>query len=178
MKILLHACCAVCSGYPIELLRSLGYEPLVYFFNPNIQPIDEYNRRLDELIRYSRKKQFELIIETDKPGGWRECIKGLENEPERGKRCIKCFEYRLNAAAKKAKDLKICQYTTTLTVSRHKISKDIFAAGKKAADICGVEFLEIDFKKKDGFLKTMQIAKEENFYRQTYCGCRLHQQET
>ncbi len=169
--VLLHACCAVCSAYPIEYLRELGYNPIVYFFNPNIFPPDEFNRRLDELIRYSKKKEVELIVDKQDASGWYNAIAGLENEPERGKRCRRCFEYRLLYTVLKAKKLKISTFTTTLTVSPHKQSKVIFETADELAKQYEVNFLAIDFKKNNGFLKTMQIAKEENFYRQNYCGC-------
>ena len=171
-KILLHACCAVCAAYPLELLKEDGFEPVVYFFNPNIYPYDEYQRRLNELIRYSDKKQFELIIDKSGFEAWHEAVKGLENEPERGLRCLKCFEYRLNAAAKKACSLGIDKITSTLTVSPYKNSKNVIETGKNAAEAVKIEYLEYDFKKKNGFLKTMDIARQENFYRQTYCGCK------
>ena len=170
-NVLLHACCAVCSGYPIELLREMGYNPVVYFFNPNIFPEEEYDRRLNELIRYTEKKQVKLIIDRKEPEDWYNCVIGLENEPEGGKRCARCFEYRMLFTALKALQLEFQYFTTTLTISPHKNSKLIFDIAKELAAKYELTFLDIDFKKKDGFLKTMKIAKEENFYRQNYCGC-------
>lgn len=170
-KVLLHACCAVCSAHPINLLREMGYEPVIYFFNPNIFPPEEYERRLNELIRYSEKVNAELIIDRHDPENWYNCIIGLEDEPEKGKRCSRCFEYRLLFTALKAFQLEYKYFTTTLTVSPHKQSKVIFEIAKEIAAKYELNFLDIDFKKNDGFLKTMKIAKEENFYRQEYCGC-------
>lgn len=170
-KVLLHACCAICAAYPIELLRSMGYEPVVYFFNPNIFPPEEFERRLNELIKYAEKKQVELIVDQQDSSNWYDFIAGLEDEPEKGKRCSRCFEYRLLFTAVKSLKLEIPRFTTTLTVSPHKNSKVIFEIAKEIAFKHELEFLEIDFKKQDGFLKTMKIAKEENFYRQNYCGC-------
>lgn len=170
-KVLLHACCAVCAAYPIEFLRELGYEPVVYFFNPNIYPKDEYERRLLELENYSGKKNVELIIDETSVSGWYDFIMGFESEPERGKRCSRCFEYRLIFTAVKALKLGIPTFTTTLTVSPHKDSKVIFDIAEEIAFKHELEFLKIDFKKQNGYLKTMQIAKSENFYRQNYCGC-------
>ena len=169
-KILLHACCAVCMAYPIELLKE-NYNPVVFFCNPNIYPEEEYLRRRDELIRYCEQEEYPYIIDEYEPVKWYEYIKGLEKEPEKGLRCNKCFEYRLNRTAQKAKELNINIFTTTLTVSPHKVSKNIFAAGNNAAQIYDLQFLESDFKKQNGFLKTMEIAKKNNFYRQQYCGC-------
>ena len=101
-KVLVHACCAVCSAYPIEKLREMGFEPVLYFFNPNIFPPEEFDRRLNELINYAQKKEVELIVEKQSAEGWYNCISGLENEPEKGKRCSRCFEYRLLFKALKA----------------------------------------------------------------------------
>lgn len=170
-KVLLHACCATCSGYPIEKLRELGYEPVLYFFNPNIFPPEEFDKRLNELIKYAKKKEVELIVEKQDAEGWYNCISGLENEPERGKRCARCFEYRLLFTVLKAFKLEYKYFTTTLTVSPHKQSKVIFEIAKELANKYELTFLDIDFKKENGFLKTMEIAKAENFYRQNYCGC-------
>ena len=170
-KILLHACCAVCAGYPLQLLSSLGYTPIVYFCNPNIHPKEEYDRRLKELILYCGKKNIDLIPEEDASDIWFEYVKGFENEPEKGKRCIKCFEFRMDKTAQKAINLGIGNFSTTLMISPHKIRKDIVDAGNRAAVKYNLKFVDTDFRKQNGHLKTMAIAKEENFYRQNYCGC-------
>ncbi len=157
-------------AYPIELL-SEEYAPIVFFSNPNIYPEEEYVRRRNELIKYCEEKQYDYIIDDFEPEKWYAYIKGMENEPEKGLRCNKCFFYRLSRTAQKAAQLGIKYFTTTLTVSPHKISKNVFEAGKKAAENFGITFIEKDFKKQNGFLKTMEIAKQNNFYRQQYCGC-------
>lgn len=170
-KILLHACCATCCGYPLHKLFDLGFEPVIYFYNPNISPEAEYLKRLNELKLYLDKKNIEYIEDKYEPEFWAEYIKGLEQEPEKGKRCEKCFELRLLKTAKKTKELNLESFTTTLTVSPHKNSDMIFEIANKIARDENIKFLELNFKKENGFLKTMQIAKEENFYRQNYCGC-------
>lgn len=169
-EILLHACCAVCMAYPIELLKE-NYNPVVFFCNPNIYPEAEYIRRRDELIKYCEQQGYKYFIDDYEPEKWYAYIKGLEKEPEKGKRCNKCFEYRLLKSAQKAKALGIKTFTTTLSVSPHKVSKNVFEAGQNAAQQYGLTFLEQDFKKQNGFLKTMEIAKKNDFYRQQYCGC-------
>lgn len=169
-KILLHACCAVCLAHPIELLK-IDYEPIVYFCNPNIYPEREYLRRRNELLKYCEQMDYEYLLCDYEPEKWYAYIEGMEHEPEKGLRCNKCFEYRLNQTAQKAVQLGIKLFTTTLTVSPHKVSKNIFEEGKKAAEVYGIKFLECDFKKQNGFLKTMELAKKNNFYRQDYCGC-------
>lgn len=170
-NVLVHACCATCSAYPIEKLREDGYNPVLYFFNPNIFPPEEFDKRLNELIKYAQKKDITLIVEKQNSEDWYNAVSGLENEPERGKRCLRCFEYRLLFTALKAFQLEYKYFTTTLTVSPHKNSKDIFQIADTLAKKYELTFLEYDFKKNDGFLKTMKIAKEEGFYRQNYCGC-------
>ena len=170
-KILLHACCAVCLGYSAKKLEEEGYEFIVFFFNPNIYPLAEYTRRKNELITFCDKKGYKYIIEENAHDSWLEFIKGFENEPEKGKRCNLCFEYRLLKTAQKAKELGLDKITTTLSISPHKVSKNIFAAGEKVCKGMGIEFLEIDFKKQDGFKKTNEIAQEYGLYRQKYCGC-------
>ena len=112
-----------------------------------------------------------MIVDKQSAEGWYNCIAGLENEPKKGKRCSRCFEYRLLFTALKAFQLEYEYFTTTLTVSPHKNSKIIFEIAKELANKYELKFLDIDFKKENGFLKTMQIAKQENFYRQNYCGC-------
>ena len=169
-KILVHCCCGVCFSYPLIQLREMGYEPVCYFFNPNIYPEDEFNRRYLELEKYCIKNNVEIIKEEYNHKAFLDFIKGYESEPEKGERCKLCFLFRLKNTFILANKLGIKKITTTLSVSPHKVSKDIFNSGK-AAIIDGVEFLEIDFKKKDGFKKTSKIAYEFGMYRQDYCGC-------
>lgn len=170
-KILIHACCGVCFSYPLILLREMGYEPVVYFFNPNIYPETEFNRRYLELEKYCKVNNVELIKENYNHNEFLETAKGLESAPEKGERCKKCFYLRLDKTVKLAKKLGINKVTTTLTVSPHKVSKDIFEMGKLACKNNNIEFLEFDFKKQDGFKKTSKIAYDFGMYRQNYCGC-------
>jgi predicted adenine nucleotide alpha hydrolase (AANH) superfamily ATPase len=169
-QILLHACCATCAGYVLEKLAP-DYTPLLYYFNPNIFPPEEYNLRRDELKSYADKKKIEFIEENYDPDSWLQVVKGLEHEPEKGRRCDLCFYYRLQQTASFAQKNDIRHFTTTLTISPHKKSKTILDIGREIADQQGLTFLAEDFKKKDGFLKTMAMAKKEGFYRQNYCGC-------
>ena len=169
-RLLLHSCCAPCSTHAIKLLKQY-FDLTVFYFNPNIFPQEEFDRRLNELIKYAKKKDVKLIIEKQNSEDWYNAIAGLENEPEKGKRCLRCFEYRLLYTVLKAFKLEYEYFTTTLTVSPHKNSKTIFQIANELARKYELTFLDIDFKKENGFLKTMQIAKQENFYRQNYCGC-------
>lgn len=168
-KILLHACCGICSAYPIVLLKEIGYSPIVYFYNPNLDTSDEFFKRLEAQKAICNYHNVELISEDYCHNDFLDFVKGLEKEPERGLRCQKCIELRLRKTAEKAKELDIKKYTTSLVISPHKNFQKITEIGKK---VCGdLEYIAIDFKKKDGFLKTNQLSKEVGIYRQNYCGC-------
>ncbi len=173
-KIILHACCAVCATYPIELLKKEGYYPIIYFDNSNIYPYEEYEIRKNELVNYCKKYNVEYYQNKYDNENWENFVKGLENEPEKGLRCQKCFYYRLKNTANFAIDKKIKFFTTTLTISPHKRSLDIFKAGKKVQNEFEnkIEFLKFDFKKQNGYLISTKNAKLEGFYRQNYCGCK------
>ena len=170
-KILLHACCAVCFGYPSQLLKMLNYDVTAYFYNPNIHPQEEFLRRKSELERFCDKYKFELIAEDYNPQEFYDAVKGLEDEPEKGLRCPKCFELRLIKTAKKAKELGFERFSTTLTVSPHKLSEQIFEAGTIAKELTGIDYEAFDFKKNNGAKLTQEIARFNDLYKQNYCGC-------
>jgi len=170
-KILLHACCAICSGYPITLLKEMGYVPVVYFYNPNLDTNEEFNRRLEAQKAICENFGVELIIEKYNHEEYLSYVKGLEAEPEKGSRCDKCIELRLYKTGQKALELGIKEFTTSLTISPHKNFLKIHSLGEKFAKELNLEYPHLDFKKKDGFLKTNKISKELNLYRQNYCGC-------
>lgn len=170
-KLLLHACCAICSGYPISMLKDMGYSLVTYFYNPNIYPLEEYQKRLDAERTLCHSFDVELIEGEYDTEAFYECAKGLESEPEKGLRCDKCFELRLRKTAELAKKMNIPKFTTSMVISPHKDFKKLSAIGEKIAKEYGLEYLAIDFKKKDGFLKTNKISKELALYRQNYCGC-------
>ena len=165
-KLLLHACCAICSGYPITLLKEMGYEVIVYFCNNNFDTNDEYKRRLGAEKTLCEHFGVELIEEPYNPQMFLDYVKGFENEPEGGARCIKCFELRLRQTAQKSKELGIDNFTTSMIISPHKDFKNLCMVGETVGKEFGLNFLGIDFKKKDGFLKTNKISKELGLYRQ------------
>ena len=172
-KILLHACCAICSGYPITLLKDMGYLPVVYFYNPNIYPEAEYQKRLDAERILCKELGCELIEVDYLPEEFYNAAKGLENEPEKGRRCDKCFELRLLKTAKLAKKLGINEFTTSIVISPHKNFQKLTDIGQKIAEEYNLTYKAIDFKKKDGFLKTNRMSRKLNLYRQNYCGCKF-----
>lgn len=170
---MLHACCGICSGYPISLLQDMGYSVVVYFYNPNIFPEEEYNIRLEAEKILCKHFGCELIIGNYEPQVYYNWVKGFENEPEKGLRCDKCFELRLSNAAKKAKELGIDVFTTSMVISPHKNYEKLTKIGEQIAKDYGLEYLATNFRKQDGFLKTNQISKALNLYRQNYCGCKF-----
>lgn len=172
-KILLHACCGICSGYPISLLKDMGYCVVVYFYNPNIYPEDEYKKRLEAERTLCAHFGCELIEGKYEPEVYYEYVKGFENEPEKGVRCEKCFELRLENAAQKATELGIEEFTTSIVISPHKNFDKISKIGEMIANKYNLKYTSINFRKNDGFLKTNQISKSLNLYRQNYCGCKF-----
>lgn len=170
----MHICCGVCAGAVVQKLRDDGFEVAGYFYNPNIHPAEEYERRREVVRKASRLLGFELVAGPYDNIVWQEQIKSLEEEPEGGKRCPVCFQVRLQKAADKARELGIKYLASTLSVSPHKNVQEINMIGQELSK----GFLPYDFKKQDGFKKTMDFAKEHNFYRQHYCGCESSRIET
>lgn len=168
-KLLLHTCCAPCSAYVLKLLET--YDVSVFYFNPNIDTLEEYEKRKKECQNYCEKNGINFIETPYDPKEWLLYIEGLESEPEGGKRCERCFELRLNETAKYAKKEGFDAFATTLSISPHKNSIVINEIGKKVAEKNGIVFLKSDWKKDDGYKKSCEISKKEGFYRQNYCGC-------
>lgn len=172
-KILLHTCCAICSGYPIKHLRELGYEPIAYFFNPNVSPESEYQLRLSGQQKLCEALKCELIVEKYEPELYADIMRGFENHEEGSVRCKRCFELRLLKTIQKAKELGIEHYTTSISISPHKNFNIVKEVGKFFSEYFDINFMDLDFKKQEGFLKTNQISRELGLYRQNYCGCEM-----
>ena len=168
MKILLHICCAVCATSCLQRLRQEGHEVGGYFYNPNIQPQEEYLKRLRETEKLARRENFPLTVGEYDQDEWFSQVKGLEAEPEGGRRCVRCFSVRLKATARVAQEKGFAAFTTTLTVSPHKNARVINKTGRNIGNSL---FLARDFKKKDGFKRAQQLARRYNLYHQDYCGC-------
>ena len=173
-KLLLHACCAPCSSYCIEYLSEF-FEITIYYYNPNIDTKEEYDYRYSELERYISEFKTKNPVHLINPGYNKEdfeiIAKGLENEPERGKRCLKCYRLRLQKSFLYAKENNFDYITTTLTLSPHKPSNIINEIGSELEKIYGVPYLYSDFKKKEGYKRSIVLSREYNLYRQDYCGC-------
>ena len=164
--ILLHCCCAPCSTTCIEELIDDGYNIILWFSNDNIYPKEENEKRFEHLIKLAQFHNLKVIRNTYDHDKWLEAVSGLETEKEGGERCSICFDYNLGITYKKALELGIEYFTTTLTVSRYKNSFKIFKVGNKYSG-----FVEKNFKKNDGYARSIKISKELNLYRQKYCGC-------
>lgn len=171
MKILLHDCCAPCGAQVINALKADGHEVAVYFYNPNIFPKEEYDLRLAEMKRYADKLGVPLIVGKYEHDDWLEFVRGLESEPEGGKRCEKCFQKRLVEVAQKAQEEGFDAFATTLTISPHKPAEVINKIGKELADFYGLKFIDTIWRKGEGYKKSCEISREEHFHRQNYCGC-------
>ena len=168
--VLLHACCAPCSSAIVEWLLAHDVMPVIYYFNPNIYPLEEYEIRKNESKRHAESLGIKWIDEDYKHESWLCAVQGLEHEPERGKRCEACFYYRLVATAKKAQELGIPFFATTLASSRWKNLEQVNAAGMKA-ELPGVHYWAQNWRK-DGLQdRRNALLKEYGFYNQQYCGC-------
>ncbi len=172
-KILLHSCCAPCSAAIIETLLKIEITPIIFYYNPNIYPEQEYLLRKNECSKYANKLGLMQIDGDYNNADWLKVIRGYENEPERGARCQLCFNMRLSETAKKAKELGIELFTTTLASSRWKNLEQINEAGKIAETATGVKFWEQNWRKYGLQQRRNELLKENNFYNQQYCGCQF-----
>lgn len=170
----LHACCAPCMSYCLEYLSNF-FKIIVVFYNPNISEEAEYNMRLNEVKRFVAENEYKYpvtVIEGDyTPEKFFELSKGLESAPERGKRCLSCYEERLRFTAKLAKEKGADFFATTLTLSPLKNADAINKIGERLSAELDTPYLCTDFKKKGGYLRSIELSKLHNLYRQNFCGC-------
>ena len=175
-RLLLHSCCGPCSSYVLDVLTK-HFDVTLLYYNPNIYPSEEYQKRLGEQLRLLDEMPFEksvsyMACEYDE-GEFLQAAKGLESEREGGARCERCFRLRLNKTAFEAQKNGFDYFTTTLSVSPHKNAQMLNEIGKELEKEYGVKYLYADFKKKDGYKKSVKLSEEYNLYRQDYCGCRF-----
>ena len=182
-KLLLHSCCAPCSSSVLERLVEF-FDITIFFYNPNINKEEEFKKRQDEEIRlinelnnkYSKNK-IKIVTTNHNSDDYNKIVLGLENEKEGGKRCEKCFFLRLTETAKFAKQNNFDYFTTTLTVSPHKNAELLNEIGLKISEEFKIKFLVSDFKKEDGYKRSIELSKKYNLYRQDYCGCKFSKRE-
>lgn len=179
-RLLLHACCGPCSSACLERLCEY-FDVTVCWYNPNIEPSEEYQKRLDNMKKLLKTmpmtRAVSLMTCAYEPERFLSSCEGLENEKEGGQRCAVCFRLRLEETARRAKEGHYDFFTTTLTVSPHKNAPLINDIGQELAHLYGVRFLPSDFKKKNGFLRSIRLSEEYGLYRQNYCGCRFSLRE-
>lgn len=178
--LLLHSCCAPCSSYVLEYLAN-HFKITIYYYNPNIYPHQEFNKRLSEqkrLVTLMKKKYPIQLIEGDyEVEAYEEAIKGYENLDEGSERCFKCYELRLKKTAEFAQKLHFDYFGTTLTVSPYKNAYKINEIGEIIESNTGQRFLLSDFKKNEGYKQSIALSKKYELYRQDYCGCRFSLQK-
>jgi predicted adenine nucleotide alpha hydrolase (AANH) superfamily ATPase len=169
MKIVVHICCGVCAAGVVKTLTEEGHNIVGFFYNPNIYPEKEYLKRLETTRTVARELDFPLVSAPYVPEEWSAKAETFKNEPEGGKRCEVCYEIRLEKTYQYLLAYGVDAFTTTLTISPHKRAETVNRIGR---EIGGDSFLARDFKKKDGFLKTNQLARQWGLYHQNYCGCK------
>ncbi|MGB7296354.1 MAG: epoxyqueuosine reductase QueH [Candidatus Aminicenantales bacterium] len=169
-KLLAHICCAPDAAYVIGLLKDT-HEVTGFFSNSNIHPATEYERRLEETRKVAAHLGIRLIEDDYDPSLWLKLTQKFRDEPEKGRRCDVCYALRLHRTARTASDLGFDGFTTIMSLSPWKKAAVLNRIGKMLGRRCGVGFLEADFKKKDGFRKSVALSRELDLYRQDYCGC-------
>ena len=178
--LLLHACCAPCSSYVLEYLAEY-FHITVFFYNPNISLEEEYRKRVAEIRRLVAEMSFthpvHIMEGTYDPQIFYEMARGLERVPEGGERCFKCYRLRMEEAAKLAKEGNYDYFTTTLSISPLKNAQKINEIGEELAEIYKVPHLTSDFKKKNGYKRSIELSHEHDLYRQNYCGCVFSKRE-
>ena len=172
--LLMHACCAPCSSACLERLGNF-FDISIFYYNPNITSEDEYNKRVEEIKKFissfKTKYKVKLIEGRYDPKEFFEISKGLEDEPERGKRCFECYKLRLEESAKVASELNFDYFCTTLTLSPYKKADWLNEIGEDLNNKYKSTYLYSDFKKKNGYKRSIDLSQEYNLYRQDYCGC-------
>ena len=179
-RLFLHSCCAPCSSYVLEYLSEY-FEITVFFYNPNISPEEEYRKRVRELRRMTEEMNFRhpvhVLEGAYRPEEFYQMARGLEEVPEGGERCFRCYRLRLREAAKLAKEGGYDYFTTTLSISPLKNAPKLNEIGEELGEIYGVSHLPSDFKKRDGYKRSVQLSAEYGLYRQDYCGCVFSKRE-
>ena len=171
-KIMLHICCGPCATHVLEELKN-NFTITGFFYNPNIYPVDECEKRMNELIKLKKFIPFDLYFGNYDYERWYDLIKDFEDEEEGGQRCEKCIRFRIEQTAEKAVYYKIPFIATTLSISPHKNTQMINSIGKEVAEKYRLTFIAEDFKKNNGYAKSIELSKKYALYRQKYCGCRF-----
>ncbi|ATE59813.1 epoxyqueuosine reductase QueH [Thauera sinica] len=178
-KVLLHSCCAPCSGEVMEAMQASGIDFTIFFYNPNIHPLKEYELRKDENIRFAEQFGIPFVDADYDRDDWFARAKGMENEPERGIRCTMCFDMRFERTALYAHEHGFPVMTSSLGISRWKNMQQINECGiRAAAHYPGLIYWDYNWRKGGGSARMIEISKRENFYQQEYCGCAYSLRDT
>lgn len=173
-RLFLHSCCAPCSSYTLEYLSNY-FDITVYYFNPNISPKEEFDKRFAEQKRLINslpaKNPIKLVLGEYDYNDFLQIARGLENVAEGGERCFRCYRLRLESTARIAKEQGFDYFCTTLSISPLKNSQKINQIGYEVAQKYGIKWLPSDFKKREGYKRSIELSKEYNLYRQSFCGC-------
>lgn len=173
-SLLLHSCCAPCSSYVLEYLSQF-FKITIFYYNPNISDEEEYYRRVEEQQKLMKqmplKNPVDFILGSYQPELFYQIAKGLEQVPEGGERCFRCYELRLEETAKLAKERGYDYFTTTLSISPLKNAGKLNELGEKLSQHYNIPYLYSDFKKKNGYKRSIELSREFDLYRQDYCGC-------
>ena len=170
-EVLVHICCAPDAAYGVRALRE-RFDVTGFFYNPNIHPREEIRKRLRATLALLEIDPFSMVVGAGGEEAWEDTARGLEGEPERGRRCEACIRLRMRGTARKAAELGMPAFGTVLTVSPKKDAAMVNRVGREEAERSGLRFVEADLKKGDGYLKSVRASKEMGLYRQRYCGCR------
>lgn len=173
-ELLLHVCCAPCSSYVLEYLSNF-FRITLFFYNPNIAPKEEFDKRVMELKRFVREFPMKHPVRVEvgeyRPEEFFAMAEGLEQEPEGGSRCYRCYEQRLKRTAEKCRQEGYDYFTTTLSISPYKNAEWLNEIGERQGEFHGVNYLISDFKKKNGYRRSIELSNQYQLYRQDYCGC-------
>jgi len=170
-RLLLHSCCAPCAGEIMEALAASDIDTTIFFYNPNIHPIEEYEIRKNENIRFAKKLGIPIIDADYERDEWFERTKGQEREPERGERCSTCFDVRFEKTAQYASDNDFDLISSTLGISRWKDMDQINYSGSRSSAPYNIPYWDFNWRKKGGSSRMLELSKREGFYQQEYCGC-------
>jgi predicted adenine nucleotide alpha hydrolase (AANH) superfamily ATPase len=170
-EVLVHVCCAPDASYGIPALRD-RFDVVGFFYNPNIHPREEMRKRLRATLDLHERDPFSLVVGAGGEEAWEDASRGMEGEPERGRRCEACVRIRLRETARKAEELGMPAFGTVLTVSPKKDAAMVNRVGREEGERSGIRFVEADLKKGNGYLNSVRASKAMGLYRQNYCGCR------
>jgi len=174
-KLLLHICCGPCATWAAKCLLD-DYEVMLFFYNPNIWPVEEWLKRLAAAQQLAEVYNLPLLVDNSGVDDWLAIAEPLADEPEKGRRCWQCYEWRLRQTAQRADQEQCLYFATSLTVSPYKDRTAINKAGQRVAEAVAAQYLSTDFQQNNGYQRSIELSKQYGLYRQKYCGCQFSRQ--